>query len=58
MRIFNGRDGFEQAAVVYQETRVGHSEEFRHSKSAFAFYVIEGAGECVIEGETVRKVDL
>lgn len=50
MWIYNGRDDCEQAAVVYQETTVGHSEEFRHHKSAFVFYIIEGAGVWVIDG--------
>ena len=51
MWIYNGKDELEQAAVAYQRTEVGHSEEFRHHKSAFIFYVIEGAGEWNIEGE-------
>jgi mannose-6-phosphate isomerase-like protein (cupin superfamily) len=51
MWIYNGKDDLESAAVAYQETKVGHSEEFRHTKSAFVFYVIEGSGEWVIEDE-------
>ena len=51
MWIYNGRDDLAQAAVAYQETAVGHSQEFRHHESAFVFYVIEGAGEWVIEDE-------
>jgi mannose-6-phosphate isomerase-like protein (cupin superfamily) len=60
MWIYGGGDGFEQAAVVYQETSVGHSEEFRHNKSAFVFYIIEGAAEWVIEGKTfpVKAIDV
>jgi mannose-6-phosphate isomerase-like protein (cupin superfamily) len=38
-------------ALVYQETKTGHAEEFRHTKSAFVYFIIEGAGEWVIEGE-------
>jgi mannose-6-phosphate isomerase-like protein (cupin superfamily) len=50
MWIYNGREDCAQAAVAYQETSVGHSEEFRHNKSAFVFYIIEGSGEWVIDG--------
>lgn len=52
MWIYNGKDQLPEAAVVYQETKNGHAEEFRHTKSAFIFFIIEGAGEWVIEGET------
>lgn len=52
MWIYNGGDQLPEAAVVYQETQTGHAEEFRHHKSAFIFFIIEGAGEWVIEGET------
>jgi hypothetical protein len=45
MWIYNGRDQLESAAVAYQETEIGHSEEFRHNKSAFVYYIIEGSGE-------------
>ncbi|HWA30520.1 MAG TPA: cupin domain-containing protein [Rhizomicrobium sp.] len=51
MWIYNGKDDLPEAAVAYQETATGHAEEFRHAKSAFVFFVIEGAGEWVIEGE-------
>lgn len=44
MRIYNGKDQCPQAAVVYQETKTGHFEEFYHSKSNFVFYIIEGQG--------------
>jgi mannose-6-phosphate isomerase-like protein (cupin superfamily) len=52
MWIYNRGEDCAQAAVAYQETRVGHSEEFRHNKSAFVFYIIEGSGQWVIDGET------
>ena len=52
MWIYNGGDQLPEAAVVYQETQTGHAEEFRHRKSAFIFFIIEGVGEWVIEGET------
>lgn len=42
--------GSDHAAVAYQETQVGHSEEFRHTRSAFIYFILEGAGEWVIEG--------
>jgi mannose-6-phosphate isomerase-like protein (cupin superfamily) len=50
MWIYGGAGGPSQAALVYQETKVGHSEEFRHHKSAFFFYIVEGTGEWIIEG--------
>ena len=45
---------------AYQETEVGHSEEFRHSKSAFIFYIVEGSGEWIVEGEVfaVKATDV
>jgi len=52
MWIYNGKNDLPEAAVVYQETAAGHAEEFRHTKSAFVFFIIEGAGEWVIEGES------
>jgi len=50
MWIYNGKDDCSDAAVAYQETTTGHSEEFRHTRSAFVFYIIEGSGTWVIEG--------
>lgn len=54
MWVYNGKEQLESAAVAYQETRVGHGEEFRHSKSAFVYYIIEGSGEWLIEDESFR----
>jgi mannose-6-phosphate isomerase-like protein (cupin superfamily) len=51
MRIYNSKEQCPQAAVVYQETQVGHTEEFYHSKSYFIFYIIEGSGTWFIEDE-------
>ena len=51
MRVYNGKEYCEQAAVVYQETTSGHAEEFYHSKSNFIFYIIEGSGTWYIEDE-------
>ena len=51
MWIYSGRDECPHAAIAYQETAVGHAEEFRHHKSAFIYFIIEGEGEWVIEGE-------
>ena len=60
MWIYNGKADCAAAAVVYQETTAGHAEEFRHNKSAFVFFIIEGRGEWVIEDETfaVRAHDV
>jgi mannose-6-phosphate isomerase-like protein (cupin superfamily) len=49
MRIYNSKDQCPQAAVVYQETEKGHSEEFLHKKSYFIFYIIEGSGTWYLE---------
>lgn len=51
MWVYPTPDGFDKAAVVYQETALGHAEEFRHSRSAFLYFIIEGAGEWVVEDE-------
>lgn len=60
MWIYNGKAECPEAAVVYQETAAGHAEEFRHAKSAFIFFIIEGSGEWIIEDETfpVRAHDV
>jgi mannose-6-phosphate isomerase-like protein (cupin superfamily) len=60
MRIYNSKEQCPEAAVVYQETQKGHSEEFYHSKSNFIFYIIEGAGTWFIEDEpfTVEAGDV
>lgn len=49
MRIYNTKEQCPQAAVVYQETEKGHSEEFLHKKSYFIFYIIKGKGTWFIE---------
>ena len=46
----HGVDAVAPVAVAYQETATGHAQEFRHHTSAFVFYIIEGAGEWVIDG--------
>ncbi|MCA8902244.1 MAG: cupin domain-containing protein [Hyphomonas sp.] len=51
MWIYPSGPDIPQAAVVYQETARGHEEEFRHHTSAFVYYILEGAGEWVIEDE-------
>jgi mannose-6-phosphate isomerase-like protein (cupin superfamily) len=51
MRIYNSNEQCPQAAVVYQETEKGHSEEFLHKESYFIFYIIEGSGTWFIEDQ-------
>ena len=51
MWVYNSQDDCPNAAVVYQEIKQGHAEEFYHDKSAFIFYIIEGHGTWVIEDE-------
>jgi mannose-6-phosphate isomerase-like protein (cupin superfamily) len=54
MRVYNSKEQCPEAAVVYQETLTGHSEEFYHTKSNFIFYIIEGAGTWFIEDEPYK----
>jgi mannose-6-phosphate isomerase-like protein (cupin superfamily) len=49
MRIYNNKEQCPQAAVAFQETETGHSEEFVHKKSFFIFYIITGKGTWFIE---------
>ncbi|MGB9937219.1 MAG: cupin domain-containing protein [Methanobacterium sp.] len=49
MHIYNTKEECSDAAVVYQETEIGHSEEFYHEKSAFIYYILEGKGTWIIE---------
>ncbi len=51
MHIYNTKEECSNAAVVYQETEIGHSEEFYHEKSAFIYYILEGSGKWIIEDE-------
>lgn len=51
MWVYDTANGCSHAAVVYQETKMGHAEEFYHDCSAFVFYIIEGSGIWVIEDE-------
>ena len=49
MNIYNTKEECKEAAVVYQETKNGHMEEFYHEKSAFIYYILEGSGTWIIE---------
>ncbi len=49
MRVYNSKEDCPEASIVYQETEMGHLEEFYHSKSNFIFYIIEGHGTWFIE---------
>jgi mannose-6-phosphate isomerase-like protein (cupin superfamily) len=49
MRVYNTKEQCPEASVVYQETQLGHAEEFYHTKSNFIFYIIEGEGTWFIE---------
>lgn len=51
MHIYNQKEDCPQAAVAYQETAQGHSEEFIHHKSAFIYYILEGSGTYFVDGE-------
>jgi mannose-6-phosphate isomerase-like protein (cupin superfamily) len=60
MHIHSMKDDCHLAAVVCEETDVGHLEEFFHENSAFIYYIIEGEGVFVIEGYEcpVRATDV
>lgn len=49
MKIYTSRTDLKNAALLYQETEKGHSEEFLHEKSDFLYYIIEGSGTWVIK---------
>jgi len=51
MHIYNTKEECHEAAVLYQETEIGHMEEFYHEKSAFIYYILEGSGKWIIEDE-------
>jgi mannose-6-phosphate isomerase-like protein (cupin superfamily) len=60
MRIYTTKDDCRSAAVLYQETEAGHSEEFVHEKSDFLYYILEGRGTWVVEDREfeVREGDV
>jgi len=49
MRIYTTQAESANAAVLYQETQKGHTEEFLHEKSDFIYYILEGSGVWIIE---------
>lgn len=49
MRIYISKDESRNAAVLYQETQKGHTEEFLHERSDFIYYILEGSGIWIIE---------
>lgn len=51
MSIYNTKKQYPNSAVVYQETEIGHTEEFFHEKSAFIYYIIGWNGKWIIEDE-------
>lgn len=60
MMIYNTKEDSPNAAVLYQETKTGHAEEFLHYKSDFLYYILEGSGTWVVENREfeVRKGDV
>jgi predicted house-cleaning noncanonical NTP pyrophosphatase (MazG superfamily) len=49
MRIYTSKADCKNAALLYQETEIGHKEEFFHEKSDFIYYILEGSGTWIIE---------
>lgn len=49
MRIYTTKAESINAAVLYQKTQKGHSEEFLHEKSDFIYYILEGSGAWIVE---------
>jgi mannose-6-phosphate isomerase-like protein (cupin superfamily) len=60
MYIYNNKRDSPYAAVVYQETEKGHTQEFYNEKSTFLYYILEGSGIWIIEDECfeVEKNDV
>jgi predicted house-cleaning noncanonical NTP pyrophosphatase (MazG superfamily)/quercetin dioxygenase-like cupin family protein len=51
MRIYTTKGNSPNAAVLYQVTETGHSEEFVHEKSDFLYYILEGGGTWIVEDQ-------
>lgn len=49
MRIYTTKAESGNAAVLYQKTQKGHTEEFLHEKSDFIYYILEGRGVWIVE---------
>ncbi|MFA0821590.1 MAG: cupin domain-containing protein [Methanomethylovorans sp.] len=49
MRIYTTKKDSPNAAVLYQETEIGHMEEFVHERSDFLYYILEGNGTWIVE---------
>ena len=49
MTIYTTKSDCRNVAVLYQETKTGHAEEFLHEISNFVYYIIEGRGTWIIE---------
>ncbi len=49
MQIYTTKAESRNAAVLYQETEKGHTEEFLHERSDFIYYILEGSGVWIVE---------
>ncbi len=49
MRIYTTKTESGNAAMLYQETQKGHTEEFLREKSNFFYYILEGRGVWTVE---------
>lgn len=49
MKIYTTKADCKNAALLYQETEIGHTEEFLHERSDFIYYILEGSGTWIIE---------
>ncbi len=49
MRIYTTKADCKNAALLYQDTEIGHTEEFLHERSDFIYYILEGSGSWIVE---------
>jgi mannose-6-phosphate isomerase-like protein (cupin superfamily) len=48
-----GKEASPDADCLYLEVNGGHYQEFRHTKSTFIYYVLEGSGTFYLNGEAI-----
>lgn len=53
MHEYLGKEVSPDADLLYLDVNGGHYQEFRHSKSTFIYYVMEGSGTFYLNGEAI-----
>jgi mannose-6-phosphate isomerase-like protein (cupin superfamily) len=49
-----GKETFAGADALYLEVDGGHTQEFRHTKSTFLYFVCEGSGIFYLDGKPIH----